>query len=97
MKIVKYMFLRPILSDSEAQKMRPSALNRLIKPTRPAAAATIPAFCAGVSAVVDVAPTSLAPNMSCNIGLAIEITAMPAVTFVQRTPQINQNWGVFQD
>ena len=75
--------------------MRPRLLNRLIKPTRPPAAATIAAFCTSVSAAAACRPSNLGPNTSCSIGLAMAITAMPAVTFVQSTAQINQNWGVF--
>src|SRR5271155_3707779 len=91
------MFLRPILSDSEAQKMRPSALNKLIRPTRPAAEAAMAAFCAAVILAMVSTPSSLAPNMSCSIGLAIEMTPIPAVTFRHNTPQISQNCGVLQD
>ncbi len=55
------------------------------------------AFCAAVMLATVSTPSSLAPNMSCSIGLAIDITPMPAVTFRHSTPQISQNCGVFQD
>src|SRR5487761_2302109 len=85
------------MSESEAQKSRPRLLNRLIRPTKPAAAATTAAFCAGVmSAAASARPASLPPNTSCSIGLAIEITAMPAVTLRNSTPHTSQNCGVFQ-
>jgi len=71
-------------------------LNRLIRPTSPAAAATMPAFCSTVSSLPGAAPISLGPNTSCSIGEAIEITPMPAVTFRHSTAQISQNCGVFQ-
>src|SRR5579863_5565748 len=91
----KYAVLRPILSESDAQKIRPSELNSEMSPTSPAADATNAAFCTVVIAVPGARPSSFGPNTSCSIGLAIAITPMPAVTFVHSTPQISQNCGVF--
>src|ERR1700728_2596193 len=75
--------------------MRPPLLNRLISPTSPAADAATAAFCAAVRSPAVVIPIRCAPNTSCSIGLAIEMTPMPAVTFMHSTPHNSQNCGVF--
>src|ERR1700710_1550735 len=96
MKNVKYVFLRPILSDSDAQKKRPPMLNSESRPVKPAAMPAIVAFWATVSALKPTSgsPMSLAAKISCSIGEAMPITPIPADTFRQSTHQISQNCGV---
>ena len=65
-------------SDSDAQAMRPAMLNRLKRPTKPAAAEG------------DTAPL----NTSWIIGEAWPRTPMPAVTLRQSTAQSSGNWTV---
>src|ERR1700679_645564 len=65
-------------SEAEAHKNRPSMLNRLINPTKPAAAAA------------DTRPL----NISWIIGEAWLSTPMSAVTFMQSTTHNSQNCGV---
>ena len=65
-------------SDVEAQKKRPSMLNRLSSPTKPAAASAV----------------TLPGNISWLIAEAWPSTPMPAVTLRQSTHQISQNCGV---
>ena len=70
----------------------PQRVEQADQPDHPTAAGTIAACCA-VGEAVAVSPSSLAPNPSCSIGLAIEITPMPAVGFRHSTSQISQNCG----
>src|SRR5580698_74952 len=67
-------------SEVLAQKKRPTILNRLINPTKPAAAAGV----------------TLPVNISWIMGEACPNTPMPAVTFIQSTPHNSQNCGVRQ-
>ena len=70
--------MRPILSDSEAHKKRPAMLNRLRRPTNPAAALAL------------IRPL----NISWIIAEAWPRTPIPAVTLKQRTTHSSQNCGV---
>src|SRR5437899_2017300 len=79
-KKIMYVGLRPMRSESDAQKMRPPILKRLSRLVKPAAA--------------DAVTRPL--KISWIIGDAMASTAMPAVTFMQSTPHRNQNWGVVQ-
>ena len=65
-------------SDSEAQLNRPPMLNRLIRPTRPAAATAV----------------MWPGNISWLIAEAWPSTPMPAVVLQNSTIQISQNCGV---
>ncbi len=79
--------MRPILSDSDAQKKRPPMLNSDSRPVKPAAMPAIGAFCAASSSVKPTSgnPISLPPKISCSIGEAMPITPMPADTFRHST------------
>src|SRR5215510_4887664 len=79
-KKIMYVVLRPMRSESDAQKMRPPMLKRLSRLVKPAAA--------------DAVTRPL--KISWIIGEAIASTAIPAVTFMQSTPHRNQNCRVFQ-
>ena len=68
-----------MMSEVEAQKKRPPMLNRLSRPTKPAAATG--ETCPG--------------NISWLMAEACPSTPMPAVTLRQSTHQISQNCGVF--
>ena len=65
-------------SESDDQKKRPPMLNRLSRPTKPAAAPGV----------------TRPGNISWIIGEAWPSTPMPAVTLRQSTPQSSQNCGV---
>src|SRR5437762_907492 len=78
-KKIVYVVFRPMRSDNDAQKIRPPMLKRLSRLVNPAAAETV----------------TRPLKISWIIGEAIASTAIPAVTFMHRTPQRNQNCGVF--
>ena len=89
--------MRPIRSDSEAQKIRPTMLNSDSSPVNPAAMAAMAVFCRSSSCSErDVrTPISRPPKISCSIGEAMPSTPMPALTLRHSTAQISQNCGVF--
>ncbi len=88
--------MRPIWSDSDAQKNRPPMLNSDSRPVKPAAIAAIAPRCSVVERgeVTSGWPISEPPKISCSIGEAMPITPMPAQTLRQSTAQISQNCGV---
>ena len=88
--------MRPIWSDSDAQKNRPPMLNSDSRPVNAApivATAVLPAASRPTNGTSGL-PISAPPNISCSIGVAIAITPMPAETFMHSTTQISQNCGV---
>ena len=93
---MKYVSLRPSLSDNDAQKKRPTMLNSDSNPANPAAMPAIAVFwlasnCAKPSSGL---PSKAPPKISCNIGDAMPITPMPADTLRHSTAPISQNCGV---
>src|SRR5574343_896123 len=83
-------------SDREAQKKRPPMLNSDSKPVKPAATVAIAAFCSPLRSLnATSTPLSLPANTSCNIGDAMPIIPIPAVTFRHSTAHTSQNWWVF--
>ena len=77
-KKTKYVVLRPMKSDIDAQTKRPPMLNRLSRPTKPAAATAV----------------TCPRKRSWIIGDACSSMPMPAVTFMHRMSHNSQNCGV---
>ena len=89
--------MRPILSDRLDQKKRPAILNRLSKAVKPAAAlATAARSDRSSSANFFATPISDPPKTSCNMGDAMPIMPIPALTFMHSTIHTSQNWGIPQ-
>src|SRR6218665_124853 len=96
-KNMAYVRRRPSMSEMEAQKNLPPILNRLNNAVKPAATPAMTAnYPFSNSTNSRGMPMSEPPKPSCNMGEAMPMTPMPALTFMHSTIQSNQNWGIPQ-